>query len=170
MKKRHLWWLIVASVVVCVTIMTVTVFAVGQKYSDGEWTMDDCIEIKDFIEENFDTFVREYNKSHEDTLEATGIEYWAIINSCDEEGMVYLYLDFDGDNGYFVGTGDYKVYELRTEGDHPVLRNNTNIWFDSREQESYGFYYLTEDGEFKNYNIFLKYMDYIPWWVEEIPE
>ncbi len=110
--------------------------------------------VKGFIEFNFGTFVREYNKAHpNDSFEATGIEYWALIPGKDNKNARYLYLDFDGDNGYFVGTGEFMIYGFATKGDLPELRDNSNVWY-APEGMEYGFFYKDENGKFQLYDIY----------------
>ncbi len=73
-----------------------------------------------------------------------------------EDDNVGLYLDFDGNNGYFVGTGDHKIYELRTVGDLPELKNETNIHFSYYD----GFLYMDKSLNLQKYSDLFDNRDY----------
>ncbi len=124
------------------SLLTFTVTAVEMDSNSETWSEADCIYIKEYIEDNFSTFVDEYNKAYpDDIFTATSIEYWSIINLV-EDNNVGLYLDFNGNNGYYVGTGDYTIYELQTVGDLSELKNQTEIWFSYAD----GFLHKGEEG------------------------
>ena len=147
----------VLTIAIAIPIFVVPISAVQTPITTStSWTKEDCIEIKDYINENFATFVDEYNTAFpEDKFAATGIEYWALIHLVEDDN-VGLYLDFDGNNGYFVGTGDYKIYELQTAGDLPELKEETDIYFSYAD----GFLYLDERGKMQKYSILFEDDEY----------
>lgn len=124
------------------SIMVFTASAAEVDLNLETWTESDCIDIKDFVEDNFSTFVEEYNNAHPgENFSATSIEFWSIINLVEDDN-VGLYLDFNDDNGYFVGTGDYTIYEFQTSGDLTELRSQEEIWFSYAD----GFLHKEETG------------------------
>lgn len=91
----------------------------------AESSIDKCEEILAFVENNFDTFVDEYNKTVEDEerLNATSIEYSSFVDLLEDDSYG-LYIDFNGNNGYAVITSELNIYELETKGDYKSLKNN----------------------------------------------
>ena len=136
---------IIALILAAVIIILVADFTVRITVRNDKWSEFDCRYVKTVTELGFDTFVKEHNKAFpDDQLEATGIEYWSLIRSKRENDVYYLYIDFDGDNGYFVGTGEFVILTMKTEGDIPELRDNPNVMFDTSDLE---FYYKNGNGE-----------------------
>ena len=90
----------------------------------AESAIDKCEAILAFVENNFDTFVDEYNKTVEsdERLNATSIEYSSFVNLLEDDSYG-LYIDFNGDNGYAVITSDLNIYKLETKGDYQLLKN-----------------------------------------------
>lgn len=103
-------------------------------------------DVSDFIEDNLDTFVSEYNSVSENTWLATKIEDKKSvidINSYEE----YMYLDFDGTNGYALVGNDYDFLEFSTEGDLDFTKKVDKLYWSSFD----GFVYL-ENGQYIRYN------------------
>ena len=107
------------------------------------WTLEDTQAVAAFIQNNLETFVQKYNQSREDEseyLHASSVERTKIVNLIEDENYG-AYIDFDGDNGYVVVTGDYTIYDLQTEGDLDYLDNAANIYY------GYGkFHWLDQNG------------------------
>lgn len=112
---------ILISIVLFLTLFCSIYFKVPTASAKETWNYQDCIELKNFIEENFDQFVLEYNKANQSALKASSIEYATIINLIEDENFG-IYLDFNEYNGYCVLTGDFTIYELEVEGDYEKLR------------------------------------------------
>ena len=84
--------------------------------------------VVDFISNNFNTFVHEYNISHDDSLEASKIVRTTSLENPFGEDIYY----FDFDDGYMVASNDYKIYEISNidpayEDD---IFNNNNVYYD----------------------------------------
>lgn len=110
------------------------------------WNYSDCENIISFIDDNFTKFVDEYNKSvtEEEALRAESIEYSSIIWLVEDDNYG-AYIDFDGENGYMVVTGDYNVYDLKVIGDYECLREIDDLYF----SYSSGFLMKDEHGIFQ---------------------
>ncbi len=114
-----------------------------QTEEERVWTLEDTQAVAAFIQNNLETFVQKYNQSREDEseyLHASSVERTKIVNLIEDENYG-AYIDFDGDNGYVVVTGDYTIYDLQTEGDLDYLDNAANIYYSYFD----GFYRL-DDG------------------------
>ena len=99
-------------------------------------------ELLSYLEKNFPVFVGEYNAAHpENMLSATSIEFSQSVY-CFEEETYGLYLDFDGECGYAVITGENMVLELCTDGDLPKLRDEETLIYSRHD----GFVSYDEDG------------------------
>lgn len=98
--------------------------------SETEWDYTDCVNLIRFIEKNVGTFVLEYNKTVEDGnyLFASSIEFSSVIKLV-EDNNYGVYVDFNADNGYFVSTGNYNIYDLQVNGDYEFLREADNLYF-----------------------------------------
>lgn len=116
--------------------------------TQDDWSYDDCENLIDFIDKNFDDFVSEYNKTVQDDnyLNATSIEYSSIIYLV-EDNNYGVYIDFDNDNGYIVSTGNYNIYELEVSGDLDYLRKESNIFYSYLD----GFVYINENNTYQRY-------------------
>ncbi|MBR5900521.1 MAG: hypothetical protein IKZ38_03900, partial [Clostridia bacterium] len=92
------------------------------------WTYSDCIEVSDFIKDNFTRFVSEYNKTvnNGEILKATHVEYNSIIWLADKDNYG-AFIDFNGANGYVVVDGNYTIYEFVVDGDYELLRTTPNL-------------------------------------------
>lgn len=114
-----------------------------QTEEERVWTLEDTQAVAAFIQNNLETFVQKYNQSREDEseyLHASSVERTKIVNLIEDENYG-AYIDFDGDNGYVVVTGDYTIYDLQTEGDLDYLDNAANIYY------GYGkFHWLDQNG------------------------
>lgn len=108
-------------------------------------SIDKCEEILVFIENNFDTFVDEYNKTveNEERLNAKSIEYASLVDLLDDDSCG-LYIDFNEDNGYAVITSDLNIYEFETKGDYQLLRNN-DLYYSRLD----GFVYKDSQGVYQ---------------------
>lgn len=107
----------------------------------------DCESVSDFIEDNFSTFVTEYNEATEEEWLATSVESRKpVINVTDNTSAVYL--DFDGDNGYAVVGNDYNFLDFSQSGDLKYLKDLDVVLFSEYD----GFVYETEYG-FARYDV-----------------
>ena len=112
------------------------------------WTLQDTQNVAAFIQNNLETFVQKYNESREDEseyLHATGVERIKIVNLIEDENYG-AYIDFDGDNGYAVVTGDYTVYDLQTEGDLSYLDDEEEVYYAYEK-----FYRMDENGAMQSF-------------------
>lgn len=99
-------------------------------------------ELLSYLEKNFPVFVAEYNAAHpENMLSATSIEFSQSVY-CSEEETYGLYLDFDGECGYAVITGENTVLELCTDGDLAELRDEETLIYSRQD----GFVSYDGDG------------------------
>ena len=117
------------------------------------WTLQDTQNVASFIQNNLETFVQKYNESREDEseyLHATGVERIKIVNLIEDENYG-AYIDFDGNNGYAVVTGDYTIYDLQTEGDLSYLDDEEEVYYSYFD----GFYRLGDDGLFERHEGYL---------------
>lgn len=107
-----------------------------------KWTYSDCEEVISFIENNFSRFVLEYNKTvgEDEKLTAVGIEHTKIIWLVEDKNHG-CYIDFIGNKGYVVVTGDYNIYDIQVVGDYPELRTVQDILFSYID----GFAYYSND-------------------------
>lgn len=98
------------------------------KENEQEWNYEDCVSIINFIDDNLEQFKEEYNETVEDNLflNANGIEYSSVIYLVKDENYG-AYIDFDGENGYVVVTGNYKIYDMQVNGDLDFLRSELFI-------------------------------------------
>lgn len=111
-----------------------------------KWEYSDCENVIKFIDDNFELFINEYNKTvaEEEMLLAESIEYSSIIWLV-EDNNYGAYIDFNGENGYIVITGDYNIYDLQVEGDFECLREINELYYSFLD----GFLYKDENGIFQ---------------------
>ncbi len=101
-----------------------------------EYIQSDCVSVADFIEDNFDKFVVEYNAASGDSWDASTVEDRFPI-TVDECGTTYdgVFMDFDGENGYAVVGNDYELLDFQTSGESPY-----------KNVEADGYYYSATTG------------------------
>ncbi|MDE7297137.1 MAG: hypothetical protein K2N84_07735 [Clostridia bacterium] len=103
----------------------------------------DSAAVADFIEENFEKFVDEYNMATDDSWDANYIEnrFPITIDAC---GNVYegVFMDFDNDNGYAVIGCDYEFLDFVTLGASPYADIKSEEYYYS---SATGYYYLCKD-------------------------
>ena len=106
-----------------------------------DYVASDCVAVADFIENNFETFVDEYNLFADDTWSAKYVEKRFPI-TIDECGNVYdgVFLDFDNENGYAVVGNDYVLLDFVTLGDSPYMEIESETYYYSCVA---GYYYLS---------------------------
>lgn len=122
-----------------------------------DYVLSDCVSVADFIEDNFDTFVHEYNNGIEDEsmiLNATYIETRKNVTNVTDYSQA-VYFDFNDDNGYAVIGNDYQMLDFATSGDLDYLKEAENLLF----SEFDGFVYETEYG-FARYDVTYADEDY----------
>lgn len=90
---------------------------------------ESCVE---FIEENFERVISEYNAAHTDAIEckATSIEGRTLIYLTDVNKYGF-YLDFNDDNGYLLVTEDYTLYEFEPIGELEYLKGVESAFYNS---------------------------------------
>ena len=113
---------------------------------NSTWTLSDCYEVTDFIRDNFETFVSEYNKTtttEGELLSATSIENERIIYLIEDENYG-VYLDFNDNNGYAVITGTYTIYALEVTGDLQNLNAIDELYYSYLD----GFCTLNSNGTY----------------------
>ena len=145
-KKKLLPVLIASSISLacCVTPFLSKGSVVYADEAVPKWSYKDCESVTAFIKDNINTFVEEYNATVEENehLYATGIEYSEIIYLVEDKNYG-TYIDFDGDNGYIVATGNYEIYDMQVSGDLEYLRHTEKDILFSRVD---GFLYSDSDG------------------------
>lgn len=103
-------------------------------------TIEESNDVKNFIDDNFSTFVDEYNKANDNKLFANYIEYSKNVYIIEDE-IYGIYLDFDEMNGYAVISNEYNIYELNTDGDLAELREFDELIYSSVD----GFVYFDDN-------------------------
>lgn len=105
-----------------------------------DYVSSDCVSVADFIEDNFENFVDEYNLAADDSWDASYIENRFSI-TIDECGSVYdgIFMDFDNDNGYAVIGNDYELLDFITYGASPYENILSEEYYFSSIT---GYYYL----------------------------
>ena len=111
----------------------------------------DCISVADFIENNFELFVEEYNNSSDEDedwyAEYVENRFIITVNECGNE-YKGVFLDFDNDNGYAVVGDDYNLCDFKTQGESPYL----DIVSDSYCYSVVCGYCYLRDGEYVSVN------------------
>ncbi|MDE6656673.1 MAG: hypothetical protein K2J85_06765 [Anaeroplasmataceae bacterium] len=112
------------------------------------WTKEDCEDSISFIKTHINEFVLKYNETEEmnEKLNASYVEYSTLLWLVEDDNYG-VYIDFDGDNGYLVMTGDYTIYSLQTTGDYPEYRNEENLYFSHID----GFLFQDNNGDYQKY-------------------
>ncbi|MBD5583472.1 MAG: hypothetical protein HDQ88_00065 [Clostridia bacterium] len=141
-KKGFLAIIIAVALLVSSFIPLISLTSLAYAESSPKlWTYADCICVLNFIEQNFEQFVTDYNQAFSETqLNASYIEYSSIINLVEDDNFG-LYIDFNGDNGYAVMTGNYNIYELKVEGDLQTLKETEEVYYSYID----GFLYVDEN-------------------------
>ncbi|MDE5545929.1 MAG: hypothetical protein K2I88_00540 [Anaeroplasmataceae bacterium] len=111
-----------------------------------KWTKKDCEEAISFLKENINDFVQKYNDTEgmNNKLYASSVEYSTLLWLIEDDNYG-VYIDFNGDNGYLVMTGDYTIYSLQITGDYPEYRNEKNLYFSYID----GFLFQDENGDYQ---------------------
>lgn len=111
--------------------------------NEKNWDYEDCEDIIDFINDNFEQFVCEYNKVAQkgESLESKYIEYSSIIWLIEDDNYG-VFMDFNDNTGYLVMTGDYNVYEIQTYGNLECLRTEEELYYSYLD----GFLYKDKNG------------------------
>ncbi|MGN0814553.1 MAG: hypothetical protein ACI4MH_04890 [Candidatus Coproplasma sp.] len=118
-----------------------------------DYIASDCVAVADFIEDNFEKFVSEYNEASEDEWLASSIEDKKTVTDIDTEEE-YIYLDFDNDNGYALVGNEYNFLDFSTTGDLLYTKTPDKLYWSSydgfvyQENDEYVRYdteYLTEE-------------------------
>lgn len=121
----------------------------------SEYIESDCETVANFIIENINLFVEEYNEQLEEDLtqfEASSCEKMipVYVVTIEEEG---IYIDFDGDNGYMIILDDYEVIAFETSGDIDYIKELEYTYYSIYD----GFLYIDND-------------NYVPYDFQEITE
>ncbi|MBR5718956.1 MAG: hypothetical protein IKX16_08055 [Clostridia bacterium] len=114
----------------------------------------ECASTAEYILSNLDSFASEYNRSIDTkggdaekiTFKATSCEFKVpvYIEEYDKYG---IYLDFDGENGYMIVTGENEAIAFETKGDLEYLRDMENFHYSIYD----GFLVDDGNGEFVPY-------------------
>lgn len=105
----------------------------------------------EYVTNNFEEFISEYNKLELEDCNATSIEYQTeiYINDYDVNGH---YIDFNGNNGFCVVTDD-AIVDMYVTGDYPQLREKHEYMYDIMD----GFFIKESE-------------EYVPYLQHAIPE
>ncbi len=119
-----------------------------------EHLKSDCESVSSFIEDNFMSFINEYNNTTNEKWLATSIELKKpVINVTNNTNAVYL--DFDGDNGYAIVGNDYDFLDFSQSGDLKFLKDLDIVLYSEYD----GFVYEIENG-FARYDFVYKNDEY----------
>lgn len=96
----------------------------------------ECASTAEYILSNLDSFASEYNRSI-DTKGGDAEKITFKATSCEFEAPVYIeeydkygiYLDFDGENGYMIVTGENEAIAFEAKGDLEYLRDMENFHY-----------------------------------------
>lgn len=145
-KKGFLAIIIAVALLISSFIPLISLTALAYAESSPKlWTYADCISVLNFVEKNFEQFVADYNQAFSETqLNASYIEYSCIINLVEDDNFG-LYIDFNGDNGYAVMTGNYNIYELKVEGDLQTIKEMEEVYYSYID----GFVYIDENNNYQ---------------------
>lgn len=119
-------------------------------FQNGQGTKDDfkvassekisSFEVANFINNNFDDFVSNYNEYCNAKWNATYIEKMFEITISDCGKMLDgFFLDFDSKNGYAVVADNFTIYDISIAGESPFLNIESNKY---EYISSKGYYYL----------------------------
>lgn len=113
-----------------------------------KWTKEDCEVSISFIKKHINEFVQKYNESEDmrEKLNASYVEYSTLLWLVEDDNYG-VYIDFDGNNGYLVMTGNNTIYSLQTTGDYPEYRYEKNLYFSYID----GFLFHDENGNYQRY-------------------
>ena len=100
----------------------------------------DLLSEVEFITDNVDQFVYEYNQEFDSNWEASSVEY--VTNVLEQNsGETYSYIDFDGENGYIVLDENYELLKVETTGDLEKVRESDEVFWNDFD----GLVYLDDD-------------------------
>lgn len=146
LNKRILPSLFISSLFIagCISTYFVKSNSVYADDSQLKKNYQECEQVTAVINDNINTFVEAYNATVEDNrfLYATSVEFHDIIYLVEDQ-CYGTYIDFDGDNGYVVSTGNYEIYDMQVSGDLDYLRATDKDIYFSRVD---GFLYTDSDG------------------------
>lgn len=100
------------------TTIMLTAFPASTAYALSS-DIEKCREMVQKFEKNLPNFISEYNSSISDkykSFNANYIEHTKIIHLIEDNSYAVL-VDFDGNNGYLVLTGDNTIYGFKPDGD-----------------------------------------------------
>lgn len=156
MVTRAKKWLI-ASAVVCVALgvaLCVTVTHIAYANKDNSTPCVNKVvkskELAEYVLQGVKSTVSNYNKTFNVDWAATSVEYICDISilDLDADDMQYMdgvYVDLDGDNGYFVmakRNERYTMYSVHIRGDLDFLRSAYKISYEPCS----GFIYMNSNG------------------------
>ena len=132
-----------------------SIFLGGSAVAETEdYSSSECASTAEYILSNLDSFASEYNRSI-DTKGGDAEKITFKATSCEFEAPVYIaeydnygiYLDFDGDNGYMIVTGENEAIAFEAKGDLEYLRDMENFHYSIYD----GFLVDDGNGEFVPY-------------------
>lgn len=119
---------------------------------DNTVTLYESRKCADFVKENFNEVIANYNVSFEEEIcQASYIEGECTVYIIDEEKFG-IYLDFDEDNGYMLISQNFVLYEFEPSGDLPYLKEQEFVFYTAYDKFLY-YNEITETYErFTNIN------------------
>ncbi|MDE6201744.1 MAG: hypothetical protein K2M47_07740 [Clostridiales bacterium] len=105
-----------------------------------------CQQALKTVRKDLESIVNGYNNVYNSDWTASAIEYTSTVFLLDENEYG-IYVDLDGDNGYFIMTPDNKLYGVHTSGDLDYLRGIKNLCYHSAD----GFLYVDGNGDYQKF-------------------
>lgn len=129
--------------VVCILVSMLSNLGVSNvnEQNLNKYIAPNCVAVADFIEDNFASFVDEYNSATNDNWKASSIEkrHEIVIDEC---GDVYegVFVDFNDDYGYAVVVDNYELLDFTISGSSPFKGIDSEKYFYSSVT---GYFYLS---------------------------
>ena len=129
---------------------SIVFFLLNMFFQNGQGTKEDfkvassekisSFEVANFINNNFDDFVSNYNEHCNVKWNATYIEkmFEITISDCGK-AIDGFFLDYDSKNGYAVVADNFTIYDISIAGESPFLNIESNKY---EYISSKGYYYL----------------------------
>lgn len=115
-----------------------------------KYVSSDCETVANFIANNLELFVEEYNGevTEEEMLMASYCELIipVYVTTFEQKG---IYLDFDGNNGYMIIVDNYEIIACKNEGDLSYLKDLKSTYYSIYD----GFVYYDKDGNMIPYEL-----------------
>ena len=105
-----------------------------------------CEQALTFVKNDLESIVNGYNRVFDSDWAASEIEYTSTVYILDADAYG-IYVDLDGDNGYFVMSTDYELFGIQTRGDLDYLRGIDNLYYHSDD----GFMYIDGSGRYQQF-------------------